>query len=67
MNQTYSIIIINKTDGKKIGELLTASSEQIMQLINKGFGVIDRMNGAEITEGMLMSTVGVSDGFINIG
>lgn len=63
---TYSIIILDN-QGKKIGELMTASCTEIMKLINKGFSVIDRLTNQQLTEASMSSMVGVSDGLINIG
>lgn len=63
---TYSINILDQ-QGKKIGELMTATQTEIMQLINKGFTVIDRTTSQPITEASMTSTIGVSDGLINIG
>jgi hypothetical protein len=57
---TYAIDILDKQN-KKIGELMTASTTEILQLISKGFLVIDKVTNQEITEGMLTATVGVSE------
>lgn len=62
----YSIEIFDKSN-KKIGELPTATQTEILQFINKGFIVIDRMTGSQLTESSLNATIGVSDGLINIG
>lgn len=63
---TYSITILDQ-QGKKVGELMTATQTEILQFINKGFTVIDRMTGQELTEASMSSVIGVSDGLINIG
>lgn len=63
---TYSITILDQ-QGKKIGELMTATQTEILQFINKGFKVIDRMTGQELTEASMSSVIGVSDGLISIG
>lgn len=63
---TYSIIILD-IHGKKVGELMTATSDEVIKFINKGFTVIDIASRASLTEQDVMSTVGVSDGVINIG
>lgn len=63
---TYSIEIFDQNN-KKIGELPTATSSEILQFINKGFIVIDRMTGTRMTESSITSTIGVSDGLINVG
>lgn len=64
--KTYSITILDQS-GKKIGELMTATQTEILQFINKGFTVIDRATSSELTSDMVSSTIGVSDGLINIG
>lgn len=63
---TYSITILDQS-GKKIGELMTATQTEIMQFINKGFTVVDRSTGSNITIDSLSSTIGVSECIINIG
>ena len=50
-----------------IGELPTATAQDIMQSINKGFIVKNVISGEEITLDNINSSVGVSDGFIDIG
>ena len=63
---TYSIEILDQNN-KKIGELPTASSSEVLKFINKGFIVIDRMTGQQLTESNVTSSIGVSDGLIDIG
>lgn len=63
---TYSIEILDQNN-KKIGELPTASSSEVLKFINKGFIVIDRMTGQQLTESNVTSSIGVSDGLIEIG
>ncbi len=63
---SYSIIILDN-HGKKVGELMTATSDEVIKFINKGFTVIDRASGISLTEQDVMSTVGVSDGVIDVG
>ena len=46
---------------------MTATQTEILQFINKGFKVIDRMTGQELTETSMSSVIGVSDGLISIG
>lgn len=66
MGSTYSIEIVDK-QGMQIGELMTATPSEILQFINKGFDVIDKATGMKMSEEMLTSTIGVSDGVINVG
>lgn len=63
---TYFIKIFD-SKGSLIGELPTATSEDIMKYINKGFVVKDAVTGNNITFSDVNNVVGVSDGFINIG
>ena len=64
--EQYSITILDQS-GKKIGELMTATPTEILQSINKGFTVVDRATGMNISAESMTSTIGVSDGLINIG
>ena len=64
--EQYSITILDQS-GKKIGELMTATQTDILQFINKGFTVVDMATGTNITAESMTSTIGVSDGLINIG
>lgn len=66
IEMSYSIIILD-IFGKKIGELMTATSDEVIKLMNKGFIVIDRASGISLTEQDVMSAVGVSDGVIDVG
>lgn len=66
MESFYAIDIIGK-DGKRVGELMNASVTEILQFINKGFTVINKATGEKISESVLTSTIGVSDGLINVG
>lgn len=50
-----------------IGELPTATAQDIMKYINKGFIIKNVISGEEITLDNINSSVGVSDGFIDIG
>lgn len=63
---TYSIKIYDN-QGSVIGELPTATPQDIMKYINKGFVVIDINTNKELTINDVSETVGVSDGFIDIG
>jgi len=65
MNNAYSIQILDGNN-KSIGELMTASPSDILKYINKGFKVIDKSTGSELTESFINSTIGVSDGIIDV-
>lgn len=64
-SNTYAIQIVDDS-GNQIGELMTATPNEIIKFINKGFIVIDKMTGSRLTEQMMTSVVGVSDGLINM-
>ena len=51
---------------KHVGDLMTATQSDIINLLNKGMIVINQMDGSEITKETLMDTVGVSDGLIEL-
>lgn len=63
---TYSIKIFD-TQGSVIGELPTATPQDIMKYINKGFIVVDINTNKSLTMEDVSETVGVSDGLIDIG
>lgn len=60
---TYSIKIIDSM-GKPVGELMTASSTDILSLLNKGMMVIDQNTGQSITEEQVCSVIGVSESVV---
>ena len=66
MGSSYSITILDR-NGKKIGELMTATQSDIMKLINKGFTVVDNSTGMNMTSELMSSTIGVSECIINLG
>lgn len=62
---TYAIKILD-TKGMVIGEMMTATTEDIMKFLNKGFTVIDIHTEALITQDTISSRIGTSDGLITI-
>lgn len=66
MGESYSIIILDN-EGKRIGELPAATQTEILQYINKGFTVVNRVNNEVITQESMVDTLGVSDGCICLG
>ena len=54
-------IIIQDSLGKMIGKLPTATNTDIMNLINKGFVVIDGTTGSPISIDDISNTIGVSE------
>lgn len=61
---TYAIKIVDDK-GKLIGELMTATPNDILKFINKGLHVINQATNTEITAQEITSVIGVSDGVIN--
>lgn len=61
---TYSIVILDAS-GKKIGELPTATSAQVLNLLGKGFTCIDITTNMPLSESEVSAVVGVTDGLIN--
>ena len=66
MESSYSITILDR-NGKKIGELMTATQSDIIKFINKGFTVVDNSTGMNMTSELMSSTIGVSECIINLG
>ena len=66
MESSYSITILDR-NGKKIGELMTATRSDIIKFINKGFTVVDNSTGMNMTSELMSSTIGVSECIINLG
>lgn len=62
----YSIKIFDDK-GNVIGQLPTASAQDIMVYINKGFVVKDINTGKTLTLEDVTASVGASDGFIELG
>lgn len=61
---TFSIVIFDQK-GKQISEMLTATPTQILKFLNKGFKVVDRATGQDLTVTVITSMIGVSDGVIS--
>ena len=59
---THSIKIFS--DDQPIGELMTASNQDILAYLEKGLRVVDQQSGEEYTKESVTSTIGVSDGEI---
>ena len=66
MTMTFSIKIFDN-QGNLIGELPTASADDIVKYLNKGFIVKDISTGRNLTIEDVTSSIGVSDGFIQMG
>lgn len=60
------IISILDNNRKHVGDLQTATMEDIKNLLNKGMIVINQMDGTEITMESLNNMIGVSDGLITV-
>jgi hypothetical protein len=62
---TYNVKILD-SNRKHVGALMTASVQDIINLIDKGMIVVNVMDNTEFTKESLMNTVGVSDGLIGL-
>ena len=62
---TYNIRILD-VNHKHVGDLMTASINDITNLLDKGMIIINQLDGSEITRDTLMNNVGVSDGLIEL-
>lgn len=63
--QTWSIRIFDNKH-QKIGELMDATQADILKFITKGFIVVDIETGETMNPAPDVSTLGVSDGCIDI-
>ena len=61
----FNISILDENH-KHVGDLMTASVEEIKRLLDKGMIVINQMDHTEITHETLMNMTGVSDGMIQM-
>lgn len=66
MECLYSVEIFDQTKTNKIGELMTATPNEILQYIGKNLIVIDKKTGMIITEDSVLSMIGISDGVITV-
>jgi hypothetical protein len=63
MSNSYNIKVTDKS-GELIGEMMTASPEDVRRFTQKGFNVINVETGESITEQTIIDGLGVSDGCI---
>lgn len=56
-----NITVYDRNSGQVIAELMTASTNDILKFIEKGFKVVDNFTKQEITESRVLSMTGVSD------
>ena len=61
----YAIKIYNEKD-IQIGELMNASTEDVLKLIGKGFIIKDMHDGHIITESDVSSVVGISESVMGV-
>lgn len=61
----YAVKILDKK-GTFIGELPTASPDDILKLIGKGFTVVDMRTEQPITPDEIASTVGISESVMGV-
>ena len=56
-----NITVYDRNSGQVIAELMTASTNDVLKFIEKGFKVVDNYTKQEITEAQVLSMTGVSD------
>lgn len=56
-----NITVYDRNSGQVIAELMTASTNDVLKFIEKGFKVVDNFTKQEITESHVLSMTGVSD------
>jgi hypothetical protein len=56
-----NITVYDRNSGQVIAELMTASTNDVLKFIEKGFKVVDNFTKQEITESQVLSMTGVSD------
>lgn len=62
---TFNIKILD-SNHKHVGDLMTATVDQIKNLLDKGMIIINRLDDTEITHETIMNMAGVSDGFVEM-
>lgn len=56
-----NITVYDRNSGQVIAELMTASTNDVLKFIEKGFKVVDNFTKQEITESQVLAMTGVSD------
>lgn len=56
-----NITVYNKTNGQVVAELMSATANEVLKFIQKGFKVVDNMTKEELTESAVLSMVGTSE------
>lgn len=56
-----NITVYDKTSGQVVAELMTATTDEVLKFIQKGFKVVDNSTKAELSESEVLAMVGVSD------
>lgn len=56
-----NITVYDRNSDQVIAELMTASTNDVLKFIEKGFKVVDNFTKQEITESQVLSMTGVSD------
>lgn len=56
-----NITVYDRNSSQVIAELMTASTNDVLKFIEKGFKVVDNFTKQEITESQVLSMTGVSD------
>lgn len=56
-----NITVYDKTSGQVVAELMTATTDEVLKFIQKGFKVVDNSTKTELSETEVLAMVGVSD------
>lgn len=56
-----NITVYDKTTGQVVANLMTATPNEVLKFIQKGYKVVDNMTRTELTESDALSMVGTAD------
>ena len=56
-----NITVYDKTSGQVVAELMTATANDVLKFIQKGFKVVDKYTKQELSESDVLSMVGMSE------
>ena len=56
-----NITVYDRTNGQVVAELMTATSNDVLKFIQKGFKVVDNFTKRELSESDVLSMVGTSE------
>ena len=56
-----NITVYDMNSGLKVAELMTATTDEILKFIRKGFKVVDNFTKQELSESSVLSMVGTGE------